>query len=432
MLRMDLLKEIDSLIQLISVLERPKLIKGQETTTSGTWAKDEKLYGTTTKLVHGGQKPCVLTGAVLAPIYLSTTFAQESIAKYQRRGYSYSRSANPTVSAYERKMAIIENGFGATVFGTGMAATNTVMNAYLKSGDHVVITDCSYGGTNRCARVLFAKFGIEFSFVDFRDPKIVEAAMRPNTRMIFSETPCNPTVSLCDVRAISDIAKKQENCVHVCDTTFATPMICKPLDHGADICIQSLTKYYDGHNISVGGAAICKTQEDHEKCQFMRNVNGNIMKPQTAFQQMQTMKTMRLRIVQQCKTAMAVATFLEAHEMVDKCHYPGLKSFPQKELADRQHLDGLHGGMLWFEVKGGVANGQKLMDTVRRPWTLAENLGATESIITCPAVMTHANMLKEDRMKVGITDGFVRVSCGIEDTDDLVGALKEALDNMMA
>jgi len=399
----------------------------KDTTTSGTWAKDEKEYGINTRLVHGGQKPCVLTGAVLAPIYMSTTFAQESISKYQRRGYSYSRSHNPTISAYEKKMNIIENGYGATVFATGMAASNCVMNAFLKQGDHVVITDCSYGGTNRMARVLFTKWGVTFSFVDFRDPKIVEAAIQENTKMIFSETPCNPTVSLCDIAALSAIAKKHK-CIHVCDTTFATPMICRPMDLGAHLCIQSTTKYYDGHNITVGGAVIAATKELDDAVKFMRNVNGSIMKPQTAFQQMQTMKTMKLRILQQSKTAMAVATFLEAHPMVDKVHYPGLKSFPQKELADRQHIDGVHGGMLWFEVKGGVANGQKLMDTVRRPWTLAENLGATESIITCPAVMTHANMLKEDRMKVGITDGFVRVSCGIEDTEDLVGALKESLD----
>jgi len=398
-------------------------------TTSGTWARDESEYDFQTKLVHGGQSPCVLTGAVLAPVYMSTTFAQESIGKYQRRGYSYSRSHNPTVGKFEEKAALLENGCGGTAFATGMAAINTVFNAFLKSGDHCVITDCSYGGTNRCARVLFSTFGIEFSFVDFRDPAIVEAAMRPNTKMIFSETPANPTVTLTDVAAISAIAKKH-GCIHACDTTFATPLILRPLDHGADLTIQSTTKYYDGHNITVGGLVVAKTKEHHEKVAFMRNVNGNIMTPQIAFQQLQTLKTMKLRVVQQCKTAQVVAEMLEAHPIVDKVHYPGLASFPQKALADKQHLDGLHGGMLWFEVKGGSAAGRQLMDSVRRPWTLAENLGACESIITCPSVMTHANMLKEDRLKVGITDGFVRVSCGIEDTADLIEALREALDNI--
>jgi len=399
-------------------------------TISGTWGKPEADYDFQTRLVHAGQSPCVLTGAILAPVYMSTTFAQESIGKYQRRGYSYSRSHNPTVGKLEAKAALIENGFGATAFGTGMAAINTVFNAFLKQGDHCVITDCSYGGTNRCARVLFSAFGIEFSFVDFRDPAIVEAAMRPNTKMIFSETPANPTVTLTDVEAISAIAKKH-GAIHACDTTFATPLMTRPLDLGADLTIQSTTKYYDGHNITVGGMVIAANEELHEKVAFMRNVNGNIMCPQVAFQQLQTLKTMKLRVVQQSQTAMAVAEMLEAHDKVDKVVYPGLASFPQKELADRQHLGGIHGGMLWFEVKGGSACGKQLMDTVRRPWTLAENLGACESIITCPSVMTHSNMLREDRLKVGITDGFVRVSCGIEDTNDLLEALVEALDNLV-
>jgi len=314
----------------------------------------------------------------------------------------------------ENKAAEIENGAGSSFFSTGMAAVNTVFNAFLSNGDHCVITDCSYGGTNRCARELFTKFGIEFTFVDFRDPNIVRAAMRPNTKLVLSETPANPTCTLTDIAAVSEIAR-EFGAVHVCDATFATPLIMRPLDLGADITMQSTTKFYDGHNLTVGGALISKTKEIAETVAHMRNVNGNIMSPQVAFQQLQTMKTMKLRVTQQSKTAQAVAEMLEAHPAVDTVRYPGLQSFPQKALADKQHLNGLHGGMMWFEVKGGVANGVQLMDTVRRPWTLAENLGATESIITCPAVMTHANMLKEDRLKVGITDGFVRVSCGIED-----------------
>jgi len=406
-----------------------------EETTSGTWAKDETEYSFQTKLVHAGQKPDPATGAVLCPLYLSTTFAQESIEKYQRRGFSYSRSHNPTISALERKAAILEGGYvnaeeniyAATVFGTGMAAINTVFNTFLKAGDHCVITDCSYGGTNRCARVLFSAFDIEFDFVDFRDPEIVRAACKENTKMLFSETPANPTVTLTDIEAISALAQEL-GIIHACDTTFATPLICRPCELGADLTIQSTTKYYDGHNITVGGCVIARTREHHEKINFMRNVNGNIMAPQIAFQQLQTLKTMKLRVVQQCASAFAVANFLESHPMVSVVHYPGLPSFPQYELACRQHLNGLHGGMLWFELRGGTENGRKLMNSVRRPWTLAENLGACESIITCPSVMTHSNMLREDRLKVGITDGFVRVSCGIEETEDLVEALREALD----
>jgi len=310
-----------------------------------------------------------------------------------------------------------------------MAAINTLFCGYLKKGDHCVITNCSYGGTNRCARVLYSAFGIEFTFVDFRDVEKISEAMKENTKMIFSESPCNPTVTLADIKAISDIAHKG-GAIHCCDSTFATPVISRPLDLDADITIQSTTKYFDGHNMTVGGALICKTKDLYDRCFFMRNVNGNIMTPQVAFIQLQTMKTMELRVRKQSENAMKVAEFLENNSMVEKVVYPGLKSFAQKELADRQHLNGLHGGMLWFEVKGGSENGRKLMDTVRRPWTLAENLGACESIITCPSVMTHANMLREDRMKVGITDGFVRISCGIENVKELIDALSEALDNL--
>jgi len=204
----------------------------------------------------------------------------------------------------------------------------------------------------------------------------------------------------------------------------------RPLDLGADLVIQSLTKYYDGHNMTVGGAVVCRTKALHEKIQFTLNMHGNSMHPQTAFLILQTSKTMELRVKRQSETALKVAQMLEKHPKVDVVRYPGLASFPQKELADRQHLGGVHGGMLWFEVKGGTEAGRRLMDTVQRPWSLCENLGACESIITCPAVMTHANMLVEDRLKVGITDGFVRVSCGIEDADDLMRSLKDALDRL--
>lgn len=254
--------------------------------------------------------------------------------------------------------------------------------------------------------------------------------MKSNTKLVFSETPTNPTLCLVDVAAVSAIAKKH-GALHCCDSTFATPFIMRPIELGADMCLQSTTKYYDGHNMTVGGAVISANKEIHDKIHFMRNVNGNIMAPGVAFTKLQTMKTMSLRVARQTATAERVAVFLESHPAVERVHYPGLQSFPQKALADKIHINGMHGGMLWFEVYGGTAAGRTLMDTVRRPWSLAENLGATESIITACAVMTHSNMLKEDRLKVGITDGFVRVSCGIEDADDLIEALKEALDPLI-
>jgi len=217
---------------------------------------------------------------------------------------------------------------------------------------------------------------------------------------------------------------------HVVDATFATPVICRPLDHGADMVIQSLTKYYEGHNIMTGGAVISKSKDLAEKVKWVQNVHGNIIHPFAAFMILQTTKTMALRVRQQSATAMAVAEFLEKHPKVTKVCYPGLASHPQKELADRYHRNGLHGGMLWFDIVGGTEASKRLMNTIKRPWSLCENLGATESIITACAVMTHANMLKEDRLKVGITDGFIRVSCGIEDTADLIRALEEALEQV--
>merc|ERR1719245_554138 len=238
---------------------------------------------------------------------------------------------------------------------------------------------------------------MEFTFVDFSDPENVRKAMKPYTKLVFSETP-------------------------------ATPLMCRPLDHGADMVIQSLTKYYEGHNMMTGGAVISKTAELAEKVKWVQNVHGNIMNPFAAFMILQTTKTMALRVRQQSKNAMAIAKFLESHPKVTKVIYPGLDSHPQKALADKYHRDGLNGGMLWFDIVGGSAAGTRLMNSIQRPWSLCENLGSTESIITACAVMTHANMLKEDRLKVGITDGFIRVSCGIEESDDLIKSLNIALE----
>ncbi|EAN77147.1 cystathione gamma lyase, putative [Trypanosoma brucei brucei TREU927] len=394
---------------------------------SGSWSNIEQ--GFDTLLVHGGVKPDPVTGAVLTPIYQSTTFVQESIELYQSRGFSYTRSANPTVKALEEKLCAVEKGDYATVYSTGMAATTTVVSALMNAGDHAIVTDCSYGGTNRACRVFFTRFGMEFTFVDMRDLSNVEKAIKSNTKLVISETPANPTLTLTDIRALSKICKAK-GLLHVCDNTFATAFIMRPIDLGADVSLISTTKFVDGHNMTVGGALVTKRKDLDEKLRLTQNILGNAMSPFVAFLQLQTMKTMSLRVTKQSANAQKVAEFLETHPIVDKVSYPGLKSFPQKELADRQHSNGNHGGMLWFELKGGTAAGRRLMDTVQRPWSLCENLGATESIITCPSVMTHANMTTEDRLKVGITDGFIRVSCGIEDAEDLVAALKKALDAM--
>mmetsp|Transcript_58234 Transcript_58234/g.127830 ORF Transcript_58234/g.127830 Transcript_58234/m.127830 type:complete len:416 (-) Transcript_58234:274-1521(-) len=394
-------------------------------TKSGTWMEGPKAFET--DLVHAAVEPEQKSGAILTPLFLSTTFVQDSVETYLQKGFSYSRTNNPTTSALEAKLAQLENGAGACAFGTGMAATTSAISATMKAGDHCVITDCSYGGTNRSCREFFTPMGMEFTFCDFRDIDNIRKAVKPNTKLIFSETPANPVLSLCDIEEISKVAK-EIGAYHVVDSTFATPVICRPLDHGADMVIQSLTKYYEGHNIMTGGAVISKDKELADKVKWVQNVHGNIMNPFAAFMILQTSKTMGLRVKQQSATAMKIAQFLESHPKVTKVVYPGLASHPQKELADKYHRNGLHGGMLWFDIVGGSEAGTRLMNSIQRPWSLCENLGATESIITACAVMTHANMLKEDRLKVGITDGFIRVSCGIEDSDDLIKALSIALD----
>eukprot|EP00903_Cladosiphon_okamuranus_P020046 g18413.t1 len=395
----------------------------------GTWPEDKEM-ALETKLVHQGVNPDEQTGAILTPIVQSTTFIQDSVEEYLDRGFSYSRTANPTVAALEAKVAGLEGAAGgACCLSSGMAATVTVMSAFLKAGDHCVMPDCSYGGTHNAARVMFSDLGVIFSFVDFRDAEVVKAAIRPNTKLIFSETPANPTLTLTDIRAVSAVAKAA-GVLHVCDSTFATPVMTKPIELGADMALQSLTKFYDGHNATIGGAVASATKEINDKIHFYSNIHGNILSPQAAFYVLQHSKTMSLRFRQQCKTAQAVAEMLDAHEKVDIVRYPGLASFPQKALADAQHSNGIHGSMLCFEVKGGAEAGRKLMNSVQRPWSLCANLGATESILSCPAVMSHVDMLKEDRLKVGITDGFVRVSCGVENTEDLVSALEKALDDL--
>ncbi|ORC92141.1 cystathione gamma lyase [Trypanosoma theileri] len=394
---------------------------------SGSWI--DQAQGFDTLAVHGGVKPDPVTGAILTPLYQSTTFVQESIEKYQEKGYSYTRTSNPTVVALEKKLCSIEHGDFATVYSTGMAATTTAISSFMSVGDHAIVTDCSYGGTNRACRVFFSRLGMEFTYVDMRDLKNVEAAVKPNTKLVISESPANPTLTLIDIGELSKFCKSK-GIIHMCDNTFATAFIMPALDHGADVTLISTTKFVDGHNMTVGGALVTKRKDLDEKVRLTQNILGNAMSPFVAYLQLQTVKTMSLRVARQSENAQRIAEFLSTHPAVERVVYPGLANFPQKVLADRQHARNLHGGMLWFEVRGGTAAGRRLMDTVQRPWSLCENLGATESIITCPSVMTHANMTKEDRLKVGITDGFVRVSCGIEDAEDLIASLKKALDTL--
>merc|ERR1719437_320091 len=274
-----------------------------------------------TDLVHAAVTPEPKSGAIITPLFLSTTFVQDSVEDYLKKGHSYSRTNNPTVTALETKLATLENGAGAAAFGTGMAATTSAISATMKAGDHCVISDCSYGGTNRSCREFFTPLGMEFTFCDFRDPEIVRKAMKPNTKLVFSETPANPVLSLTDIEEVSKIAK-EHGAYHVVDATFATPVIMRALDHGADMVIQSLTKYYEGHNMMTGGAVISKEQELADKVKWVQNVHGNIMNPFAAFIILQTCKTMALRVKKQSETGMKIAQYLEKHPKVTKVMYP--------------------------------------------------------------------------------------------------------------
>lgn len=382
--------------------------------------------GFTTKQIHAGVRPDPLTGAILTPVYQTTTYVQESVDEYLAKGYSYSRSANPTVTALEEKLKVLENGHACTCYSTGMAAIQAVIQATLNAGDHAIISDVAYGGTYRLCTKIYQRFGVDFTFADTSSQSAVSAAVRDNTRLILTETPANPTMKLTDIAAISAIAKAK-GILHAVDNTFLTPFYQRPLELGADIVIHSTTKYFDGHNATVGGAVVTKTAQWDDAIRFIQNATGVIMSPWVAWLTMQGTKTLSVRLERQSANAMAVAQFLADHPKVERVCYPGLASFPQHELACRQASG--FGAMLWFEVRGGVQAGKRLMDAVEL-CSLAENLGSVETLITHPVTMTHADVEPEERNRVGITDGLVRLSVGLEDEQDLIDDLSRALESV--
>lgn len=382
--------------------------------------------GFRTKQIHAGVEPDPTTGAILTPIHQSTTFVQPSVDEYMATGYSYSRTGNPTVRALEHKVAALEEGEDATAFGTGMAATNAVILAMLNAGEHIVFSDVVYGGTYRLATQVYRRFGVECDFVDTSDPENVARAIKANTRLVFTETPANPTLKLTDIAAVSAIVR-DAGIPHAVDNTFLTPYYQRPLELGADLVVHSTTKYFDGHNATVGGAVVSSTPELQERIKFIQNATGTTMSPQIAWLTLQGTKTLSERLDRQSANAMEIARFLEAHPKVNKVAYPGLESFPQHDLAKRQASG--FGAMAWFEVRGGTEAGKKLMGLVGL-WTLAENLGSVESLITHPVTMTHAAIEPEERLRIGITDGLVRISVGMEDVEDLIEDLSQALDRV--
>jgi cystathionine beta-lyase/cystathionine gamma-synthase len=377
------------------------------------------LFSTTA--VRGGLTPDPTTGAVLTPIYQSTTYHQEAVGVH--KGFTYSRAANPTVSALEAALGALEDTPPAVCFATGMAAISSLFLAILKSGDHVVVSDVVYGGTVRLFQQILTNFGIDASFVDTSDPAAVAEAICPNTKLVFIETPANPTLKLTDIAAIAQVAQAAGVKLAV-DNTFLTPVLQRPLDLGADISLLSTTKYIEGHNSTVGGSIAARDEALIERLRIVRKTLGCIQSPQESWLTLRGLKTLPLRLQQHSTNAQRVAEWLEQHPKVARVYFPGLTSFPQFSLAEKQQS--LPGGMLSFELKGGADAGIQLMNTVRL-CLLAENLGAVETLITHPVSMTHADVPRDIRERTGITDGLVRLSVGLENPADIIADLENAL-----
>lgn len=374
-----------------------------------------------TAAVHAGQTPDPATGAILTPIYQSTTFVQEGIG--QHKGYTYSRSANPTVAALERKLGELENALTASCFGTGLAATTALFLGLLKSGDRIVISNIVYGGTVRLLRQILAPFGVEATSVDTRDQALLAAALETPARLVFIESPGNPTLDLADIEASARLAHAA-GALLVVDNTLLTPVLQAPLDLGADIVLHSTTKYIEGHNATVGGALLTRDPELAERFKYVQNAIGAIQSPFNAWLTLQGSKTLPLRMLRQSETALEIAQFLEKHSRVTRIAYPWLESFPQYELARRQQRAG--GAMIAFELDGGLEAGARLMSSLKL-CSLAENLGSAETLVTHPATMTHAAIPPDQRQTIGITDGLVRLSVGLESPRDLIADLEQAL-----
>jgi cystathionine gamma-lyase len=375
--------------------------------------------GFSTRALHVGQGPDPATGAVVQPIHLATTYHQPEVGKH--RGYEYARSNNPTREALEECLASLENARHCMTFASGLAATTTVM-LLLEAGDHVVVNDDIYGGTARLFNRVLTRYGMRFTSADLRDPEAVVEAMTDSTRMVWLETPTNPLLRLVDIRAVADIAHERGALV-VVDNTFATPVLQNPLDLGADIVLHSSTKYLGGHSDIVGGAVMVGDAEIAERLRFHQNAVGAIPSPFDCWLLLRSVKTLALRVRAQCVNALAVARFLESHARVPAVHHPGLDSHPQSSLAQRQMRGG--GGMVSFEL---ATEEEALRVLARmRLFILAESLGAVESLAEHPARMTHASLPLEVRRQVGVGDGLIRLSVGIEDEADLLADLDLAL-----
>ena len=374
-----------------------------------------------TRAIHVGQEPDPATGATITPIYQTSTYTQEALGKH--KGYEYSRTGNPTRTALESALASLENGKYGLCFASGLAATSIVL-CLLKSGDEVIAGNDLYGGTSRLFSRVFTNFGIKFYFVDGCNPKNFEAKISPKTKLIWIETPTNPMLRLIDIKEISKITKLKKILLAV-DNTFATPYFQKPLDLGADIVVHSTTKYLGGHSDVIGGAIITSNEDAYNSLKFYQNAVGAIPGIFDSWLVLRGIKTLAVRMKKHEENAMKIAEFLEEHPKIKKVNYPGLKSHPQHELAKNQ-MSGFS-GMVSFEINGQKELAKKIVESTKI-FQLAESLGGVESLIGFPTMMTHVGVPKEMKEELGITDSLIRISVGIEDTNDLINDLKQALD----
>jgi cystathionine beta-lyase/cystathionine gamma-synthase len=375
--------------------------------------------GFATKAIHAGQEPDPSTGAVSVPIYQTSTYVQDALGKH--KGFEYARTQNPTRIALEHNLCALEGGYAAHCFASGMAAIDTVLKL-LKTGDHIVVSENTYGGTYRLFEQVLKEFGLDFSYVDTTDAANVEGVLRDNTQMVFIETPTNPLMAIADLEGIGKLARKH-NIRLVVDNTFMSPYFLRPIEYGADLVVHSTTKYLNGHSDSVGGVVVTTRPEDAERIGFLQNAVGAIISPFDSFLVLRGIKTLVVRMKQHDENGRRVAGFLAEHPKVRKVYYPGLHQHPQHDRAKRL-MTGF-GGMISFET-GSLAAARAVLDNVRL-CALAESLGGVETLISHPATMTHASVPADQRARLGITDGLVRISVGIEDVDDIIADLDAAL-----
>lgn len=386
-------------------------------------SRKKNKQGFETRAIHAGQEPDPTTGAIMTPIYTSSTYVQESPGVH--KGYDYSRSTNPTRKALEACIADLEGSNFGYAFASGMSASATVLEI-LSSGDHVIAMDDLYGGTYRLfENVRKRSAGLDFTFCDLSDVKALEASLKPNTKMIWIETPTNPLLKIADLKAISSFAKNN-NLIAVCDNTFCSPFVQNPLEFGFDIVVHSATKYLNGHSDLIGGVVVCSDDKTElaEQLLYLQNAVGSIMNPFDSFFLLRSLKTLPVRMERHCSNAIQIANFLESHNSIQRVIYPGLESHPQHEIAKEQ-MNGF-GGMISVEIKGGLEGAKKFLERTEI-FSLAESLGGVESLIEHPAIMTHASIPPEVREEIGISDGLVRLSVGIEALEDLTDDLEKAL-----